>query len=226
MYTLYIYYKICIFFHTIYLYVSYDFFSKQLFVSVHNIHRTIFLMEAHCVFCGVLTDYTYNIILYRPMLFFQRLMYVVVQQIQRLSLQKFLTCWQKAASKMFQKNYWLQKWRSLQTSRQLPLTNTRLGLAMARAVSRRLPPRRPWFDLPPVNVGFVVDKVALGQVFPRVLQVFPVSFIPPVLHYTEKRKKKLIIFITGLRNKPSGCGASVASAAGPFSKKHKDLFTN
>jgi hypothetical protein len=35
----------------------------------------------------------------------------------------------------------------------------------------------------------VVDKVALGQVFPRVLQVFPVNFIPPVLHYTEKRKK-------------------------------------
>jgi hypothetical protein len=48
---------------------------------------------------------------------------------------------------------------------------------------------------------FVVDKVAFGQVFPRVLRFSPVNFIPPVLHYTEKRKK-LIIFITVLHNKP------------------------
>jgi hypothetical protein len=31
-----------------------------------------------------------------------------------------------------------------------------------------------------------------------------------------EKRKKLIIFITGLHNKPQGCGASVASAAGPF----------
>jgi hypothetical protein len=69
-------------------------------------------------------------------------------------------------------------------------------------------------------VGFVVEKVALGQVFPRVLWFSSVIFIPPVLHYTEIRKK-LIIFITGLHNKPQGCGASVASAAGLFTiKKH------
>jgi hypothetical protein len=71
-------------------------------------------------------------------------------------------------------------------------------------------------------VGFVVDKVALGQVFPRVLRFCHVSFIPPVLHYKEKRKK-LIIFITGLHNKPQGYGASLASAAEPFTtkKSHK-----
>jgi hypothetical protein len=68
-------------------------------------------------------------------------------------------------------------------------------------------------------VGFVVGKVALGQVFPRVLRFSPVSFIPPVLHYKEKQKK-LIIFITGLHNKPSGCGVSVASAEGTFTKKN------
>jgi hypothetical protein len=62
-------------------------------------------------------------------------------------------------------------------------------------------------------VGFVVDKMALGQVFSRVLRFIPVNFIPSVLHYTEKRKK-LIIFITGLHNKPQGCGASVASVYG------------
>jgi hypothetical protein len=69
-------------------------------------------------------------------------------------------------------------------------------------------------------VGFVVDKVALGQVFPRILRFSSVSFIPPVLHYKEERKK-LIIFITGLHSKPVGCGESVASAAGPFTTKKK-----
>jgi hypothetical protein len=34
-----------------------------------------------------------------------------------------------------------------------------------------------------VHVGFVVDKVTLGQVFPRVVWFSPVSFIPPVLRY-------------------------------------------
>ena len=34
----------------------------------------------------------------------------------------------------------------------------------------------------------MVDKVAWGQVFPRVLRFSPVSFIPPVLHYLEKWK--------------------------------------
>jgi hypothetical protein len=55
---------------------------------------------------------------------------------------------------------------------------------------------------------FLVDKVALGQVFPEVLRFFPVSFILPLLHYTEKRKK-LVIFSTRLQNKPQGCGAAV-----------------
>jgi hypothetical protein len=32
----------------------------------------------------------------------------------------------------------------------------------------------------------VVDEVALGQVFLRVLRFSPVSFIPLVLHYLEK----------------------------------------
>jgi hypothetical protein len=34
----------------------------------------------------------------------------------------------------------------------------------------------------------------------------------------------MIIFITGLLNKPQGCGASVASAAGPFIKKKGRTF--
>jgi hypothetical protein len=77
---------------------------------------------------------------------------------------------------------------------------------------------RPGFDPGSVNVGFVVDKVAVGQAPlppPQVLWFSPVNFIPPVLHYKKNRKKK-IIFITGLHKKPHDCGASVASAAGPF----------
>jgi hypothetical protein len=49
-------------------------------------------------------------------------------------------------------------------------------------------PRRSGFDPGSVHVEFVVDKVALGQVFLRVLRFSPVNFIPPVFHYLEKRK--------------------------------------
>jgi hypothetical protein len=41
--------------------------------------------------------------------------------------------------------------------------------AMAQAVSRRPLPRRPGFDPGSVHLRFVVDKVALGQVFLRVV---------------------------------------------------------
>jgi hypothetical protein len=67
-------------------------------------------------------------------------------------------------------------------------------------------------------VGFVVDKVALGQ-------VFPCQFHSTGAPLQGKTKKKLIIIITGLHNKPQGCGASAASAAGPFSKKKKNYVT-
>jgi hypothetical protein len=58
-----------------------------------------------------------------------------------------------------------------------------------RRLAAGLPPRRPGFDPGAVHVGFVVDKVTLGQVFPRVLRFYPINFIPPVLHYWEKDKK-------------------------------------
>jgi hypothetical protein len=80
------------------------------------------------------------------------------------------------------------------------------GILIRRAVPwlRRLvaglPPRRPGFDPGSVHVGFVVDKVALGQVFSQVLRFsllisfhwdrffpeyfgFPLNIIPLVIHY-------------------------------------------
>jgi hypothetical protein len=44
-----------------------------------------------------------------------------------------------------------------------------------------LSPWRPGLAPGSVRVGFVVDKVALGQVFLRVLQFSPLNIIPPWL---------------------------------------------
>jgi hypothetical protein len=43
-------------------------------------------------------------------------------------------------------------------------------------------PRRPGFAPGSVQVGFVVDNAALGQVFLRVLRFSPVNIIPPWLY--------------------------------------------
>jgi hypothetical protein len=51
---------------------------------------------------------------------------------------------------------------------------------------------------------------------------FPLPFHSTIAPLLGKMKKVIIflfIFITGLHNKPEGCGASVASAAGPFITK-------
>jgi hypothetical protein len=97
-----------------------------------------------------------------------------------------------------------------------------MAVSWLRLLVAGLSPLSPGFDAGSVNVGFVVDIVTREQVFARVPGFSPVSFIPPVLHYTEKRKKETVIFITGLHNKPQGCCASVASAAGPFKTKKKN----
>jgi hypothetical protein len=81
-----------------------------------------------------------------------------------------------------------------------PVPDNITAVPWLRRLVAGLSPKRPGIDPGSVHVGFVLDKVALGQVFPRVLRFYPLSFIPPVLHYTEKQKKTLIItvFITGL----------------------------
>jgi hypothetical protein len=54
-----------------------------------------------------------------------------------------------------------------------------IGRIMAQAVSRQ-----PLSDFSPgsVHVRFIVDKVALGQVFLRVLRISPVNIIPLALN--------------------------------------------
>ena len=53
---------------------------------------------------------------------------------------------------------------------------------------------------------------------------FPLSIPFHRCSITRKNEKRLIIFITGLHNKPQVCGASVVSAAGPFTKKKASLL--
>jgi len=57
-----------------------------------------------------------------------------------------------------------------------------MGRAMAQALVAGIPPRRTDFDSRPVPVGLVTDKVAQGQSFHRIFQVFPVSIIPQMTH--------------------------------------------
>jgi hypothetical protein len=54
---------------------------------------------------------------------------------------------------------------------------------------------------------------------------FPLSISFHRSSITQKNEKNRIIFITGLHNKPQDCGASVASAAGPFTTKKEDFVS-
>jgi hypothetical protein len=62
-------------------------------------------------------------------------------------------------------------------------TRSSLAVPWLKRLVAVLPQRKSGFDPGSVHVGFVVDKVALEQVF------LHVNFIPPVIHYLEKIKK-------------------------------------
>jgi hypothetical protein len=76
-----------------------------------------------------------------------------------------------------------------------------MGRDMAQAVSRRPLTAEAWVRSRVVHVGFVVDKVALGQVFRLVLRFFPCQFHSNGAPLQGKMIK-LIIFIIGLHKKP------------------------
>jgi hypothetical protein len=98
--------------------------------------------------------------------------------------------------------------------------NSSVGRAMAQAVSPASHRGGPG-SIPGQSMWDLWwTKWHWDMFFPEYFGFFRVNFIPPLLHYKEKRKKKIIIiFITVLHYKPQGCGASVASTAGPLTKK-------
>ena len=57
-----------------------------------------------------------------------------------------------------------------------------MAVPWLRRILAGLSPPRPKFDMRQVLVGFVGDKVALGQGFLRVLRFSPISIIPTMLH--------------------------------------------
>jgi hypothetical protein len=81
---------------------------------------------------------------------------------------------------------------------------------MAQAVSRRSLTAEARVRSRVSRCGICGTQRVTGQAFTRVLRFSLVNFIAPLLGK---------ISITGLHNKPQGCGASVASAAGTFTKK-------
>jgi hypothetical protein len=94
-----------------------------------------------------------------------------------------------------------------------------------------LSPRWPGFDPGRVHVGFVWTKWH-WDTFPPPPQYFgfPLSISFRRCSITRKNEQKhlitTLIFITGLHNKPHGCGASVASAVGPFTTNKKNIIGN
>jgi hypothetical protein len=62
-------------------------------------------------------------------------------------------------------------------------------------------------------VGFVVDKVALGQVFPPAASVFPCQFHSTGAPLLGKIKKELIIFLS---SSSQGCPRSLKAAVRPY----------
>jgi hypothetical protein len=66
-----------------------------------------------------------------------------------------------------------------------------MAVPWLRRLVAGLSPRRPRFDPGSVHVGFVVDRVALGQVFSPSTSVFPCqshSIGAPLKWKTEKKK--------------------------------------
>jgi hypothetical protein len=108
------------------------------------------------------------------------------------------------------------------------LTNQRcMGRAMAQAVSHRPVTAEVRVRSRVTSCGICCGQSGTGTGFSPSTSVLPCRFhsIGAPLHGEMKTLIIIIVmvFITGLYNKLQGCGASVASAAGPFSTKKSKL---
>jgi hypothetical protein len=93
---------------------------------------------------------------------------------------------------------------------------------MSQAVSRRPPTAEARFLSRVSPCGICGGQSGTGKGFSPNTSAFRCQFHSTGALLLGKGQKIIIvivIFITGLHNKPQGCGASVASATGPFTTK-------
>jgi hypothetical protein len=92
-----------------------------------------------------------------------------------------------------------------------------MAVPLVRHLVTSLSPRRPEFAPGSVHMGFVVDKVTLGQIFLRILRFTPVSVIPSVFS---------ILIIWGMKNRSIGDRSSNILSVPIYMNKNKVYYNS